>query len=338
MPEEKKTVNVNDHGPKRNLDSELWDKVQQLSQKDNGKNEAIDIIFKQQYKLPEDNITLIKKLAEKEQPNNVRLHIAKNLEKHDDITKNLEKYDIPYGMYVDLFKILSKNSDPMIKKCLENTSIYKLNKSLLDGFKKIQSSTLVNSLKLLSQKYNEITKTVQSFSKVQNTEMIKQIAEIRKMLKELNINKIQPPKISFKPDNVLLKELVKSKHVEFSADVIITKAAEINSEIKESIETKNEIETANQELSNISDSLKSIEYAIGDVKDNQNEQHAKQIIEHQKTRDELSIDNKKLQKKIDVLQKKVNDSWKEPRNCIMGFVISFIVGLGLLVMTTTILK
>ena len=88
MPEEKKIVDVKDYLPKRNPDSNLWDTVQQLSQKEDGKIEAINIIFKKQYKLPKDNIVLIKKLAEKEQPKNIRLHIAKSLEKYDHTDLN----------------------------------------------------------------------------------------------------------------------------------------------------------------------------------------------------------------------------------------------------------
>lgn len=318
---EKKT-NIKDYLPKRTPDSNLWDKVQQLSRKEDGKIEAINIIFKQQYNLPEDNIELIKKLAKAEQPKIVRLHIAKSLEKYDSI---------PFGMYTDLFEILSNDPDQEVKKPLENTSLYKLGETFLAGFKKIQPETLTNSLKLLSQKQEEITKALLPFSKIQTTEMTKQIAQIQKTLGSLNIDKIKIPKISFDIDNVLLKELGKSKPVGFSVDAILTKAAETNPEIKEAVESKNKIETADKTLKDVSSQLevlqKTTERNFKDAEDKQEEHHTEQMAEHQKTRDEILIDNGKLQEKINNLQKKIKDGWKDPKNWSIGFIISIIAGL-----------
>lgn len=162
MSEEKKKVDITDYGFKGNMDSDLWDKVQQLSQKDDGKIEAVNIIFKEQYKLPKENIELIKKLAKEEQPKSVRLQIAENLEKYGHI---------PFGMHVDLFKILSNDPDLDIKKALAKVSLYKI-KIMLDVFTKIQPVVLTNSLNSLLQKQEEITKALVPLSKIQTSKMV----------------------------------------------------------------------------------------------------------------------------------------------------------------------
>ncbi|MCV0430466.1 hypothetical protein [Nitrosopumilus sp.] len=321
MSEDKK-INIKDYLPKRNPDSKLWNKVQQLSKKEDGVIEAIDIIFKQQYELPEDSIELIKKLAKKEQSKNVRLHIAKNLEKYDHI---------PFGMYADLFDILSNDPDHEVQEPLKNTSLYKLGESFLDGFKKIQPESLTNSLKLLSQKQEEVTNALQPFLKIHDTKMVKQITQMQKVLETINLDKIKIPKISFDIDNALLKELEKSKPEGFSVDTILTKAAEAKPEIKEAVESKNNIEIAHKTLDDVSDQIESLqkttERNFKDVGDKQEEHHTEQMAEHQKTRDELLIDNGKLQEKVDTLQEKVQNSWKEPRNWSIGFAISIIASL-----------
>jgi len=61
--------------------------------------------------------------------------------------------------------------------------------------------------------------------------------------------------------------------------------------------------------------------------DKQEEHHTELLAEHQQTRDELLIDSGKLQEKIETLQKKVEDGWKDPKNWSLGFVISVIAGL-----------
>ena len=328
----KKKINIQDYLPKRNLDSNLWEKVQQLSEKEDRKIEAINIIFEQQYKLPKENMELIKKLAKKEQPRNVRLHVAKSLEQNGHI---------PYGMYTDLMEILSKEPDPEIQKHLKNIPLYKLQETFQKtvqetfqiAFEKIQPYTLTNSLKLLLEKREELTKILQPFSKMQNFELGKQITEMQKRLSKLNLEEIKIPKFSFDIDNASLNEWEKSKPVGSSVDSILTKFAESNPEIKEAMESKKKIDNANKPLDAVSDQwksvLKTIERSFKDVGNKQNEHHTEQMAEHQKTRDEVLIDNGKLQEKIETLQNKVSEGWRNPKNWSVGFIISILASLSI---------
>lgn len=200
--------------------------------------------------------------------------------------------------------------------------------------KKIDPEVLSNSLKLLTQKQAEITNALVPFSKIQTTEMIKQISQMHKALDTTNLDKIKIPKLSFNIEDILPKALRETKTNEINVDAILTKAAETNPEFKAAVESKKEIETAKKTLNDVSKQIESFqnttERNFKDVGDKQDEYHTEQIAEHQKTRDELLIDNGRLQEKIDLLGEKVNDGWKDPKNWSVGFVISAIAGLLIL--------
>lgn len=101
----------------RKIKPDLWKKVQKLA-KGTPKNKisAINTIFKEHYSLPEDCIKISITLANKSQPLDVRLQIARNLVKYPNT---------PFGMYSSLFEILSKSNDENINKILEKTSYFK---------------------------------------------------------------------------------------------------------------------------------------------------------------------------------------------------------------------
>lgn len=147
----------------------------------------------------------------------------------------------------------------------------------------------------------------------------------------LNLDKIKIPKTSFNVDDILLKDVRDFKPASFTMGAILTKAVESNPELKEAVESKNEIESAGKTLDDVSLQVellqKTTERNFKDVGDKQNEYHVEQMAEHQKTRDDLLIDNGKLQEKIDNLQEKIKNGWKNPKNWSIGIIISIVAGL-----------
>lgn len=82
---------------------------------------AVDKIFKKHYSLPEESIKISKDLANKKQPQKVRLQIARNLVKYQNI---------PFGMYQSLFEIISKTGNEEINKIISKTPILELSQKL----------------------------------------------------------------------------------------------------------------------------------------------------------------------------------------------------------------
>ena len=105
-------------------------------------------------------------------------------------------------------------------------------------------------------------------------------------------------------------------------------------ELEEDTYSKNEIKSTEKTFEDLSSQIevlqKTTERNFKDVGDKQNEHHTEQMTEHQKTRDELLIDNGKLQETVNTLQEKVKNGWKEPRNWSIGFTISVMAGLVIL--------
>ena len=227
------------HPFKRIPDSDLWNKVQQLAQKDDGKMDAIDIIFQQQYKLPEENMELIKKLANDEQSKNIRLHIAKNLIKHEHI---------PFGMFVELFKILENDYDPEIKKSLENTSFYRTMKFFLQ---KIQPENLFDFSKQLLKKQVELQSSLTKFTQYKNSHLIKQFLALQKQLSLINIpkNKILIPEFTI--SDILTKELKQAIESRHNLDGVAKQLSEIDEKITE----LNEENTEHHDKSKKSDNI-----------------------------------------------------------------------------------
>jgi len=199
--------------------------------------------------------------------------------------------------------------------------------------KKIDPKVLANSLKILSQRQDEIRKSMVPLSKIVTPKMMEQMFQINKRFKTLNFDKIKIPQFSFNID-AIQKQIKEDPIVDLSADAILVKASEINPELKEAVESKKEIENADKKLNDISEQLSSLQKTTNqnfkDVGDKQDEHHIEQMAEHEKTRDDLLIDNGKLQEKIDTLMNKVSNGWKDPKNWTVGFIISIIAGLLML--------
>lgn len=115
-----------DTSPKKKIDEELWKEIQELTKTDNGKLKAVQIIFEKHNQLPTDYFPLIRKLAQKDQPKEIRIQIAENLLQFDNI---------PFGMHNDLVSILSKDPEEEVKKIVIKVRIKKastFSKSLND--------------------------------------------------------------------------------------------------------------------------------------------------------------------------------------------------------------
>lgn len=266
--------------PKRVIDYDLWNNVQKLSQIDDGKIEASDIIFKDQYKLPPENIELIKNLAKPNQPINVRRRIASNL---------VEFEHIPFGMYSDLFDILSTDPDIEVQNSLKKTSFSQLSKSIQPLLAKIQPTALTIGLQSLVKRQEELLKSLTPLVQLQNTEFVKQlaasnrseflnrIADLQKSLKAVPIQQIRIPKTpidivgiipkiktDISVDSILpqVKELTPEQNASIDErfeklEELEKKLAEatsdvpIDSQVNESIETKKKIDEYEKKLDKI---------------------------------------------------------------------------------------
>ena len=251
MTEEKRLGEKSDHWPKRNPNPDLWNKVKELAKNDDGKNEAIDIIFKQNYELPEESLELIKKLSTADQPKNVRLQIAKNL----GIYK-----EIPFGMYIDLYKVLSSDPDTDVMRSLAfESSLIDISKSLQDALTMVRPETLSFLSETVLKQQKELTKALAPLFNLQKSPVFNQISSIQsiKLAEQLtNLNEklnfpalkdIKIPKSPFTIDDISLKD-VKSKGV--SVNAILSKTAEKNPELKNAIEVSEQIQNFPQQIIN----------------------------------------------------------------------------------------
>lgn len=101
---------------RRKINAELWKKVKKLSRgMATDKISAIDEIFKKHYTLPEECIKIAEKLSYKKQPLKVRLQVAKNLVKYENI---------PFRMHLSILEILAKSNDDEINKIIKKLSLF----------------------------------------------------------------------------------------------------------------------------------------------------------------------------------------------------------------------
>lgn len=149
---DKEAVTLKSLIPKREVDEVLW---KQVTAKAKGseidKNKAVEILFKQHYKLPEESTQLLKKLADAQETRSVRLNISRRLAE-----KESEK--LPYHLYNDLLTILRDDPDVEIKKVADRlyeekvepifkklNSIYSsytsLSKSIFENYQAMNTST-----------------------------------------------------------------------------------------------------------------------------------------------------------------------------------------------------
>jgi len=106
----------------RKINKKLWERVTKLSKgTTENKISAVNIIFKEHYKLPEECIQIAKELAEKSQPLKIRIQIANNMVKYPNV---------PFGMYSSLVTILSESNNLKINKILTKTPIFEMSKNI----------------------------------------------------------------------------------------------------------------------------------------------------------------------------------------------------------------
>jgi len=110
-PDEVIAVSVKDLIPKRKVDKRLWADVQLKASGDaNHKVQAVKLLFRRHYNLPEKSKELLLGLADRSQPDAVRIAIAKDLSK----TRHL-----PGGLYFDLLKVLGRDTNPNIRASID---------------------------------------------------------------------------------------------------------------------------------------------------------------------------------------------------------------------------
>lgn len=127
--DENKIATIESLIPKRQIDNALWKSVLTKARgSENDKLDAIGILFKNHYSLPEESADLLKKLCSPEEPQIIRLRIATSLTEKEN-----EK--LPYGLYLDLISILRYDSDAKVKE-ISN----KLYKEKFEGIVKIMKA------------------------------------------------------------------------------------------------------------------------------------------------------------------------------------------------------
>lgn len=249
---------------KRDPDPELWNKVQTLAQNDDGKIEAVNIIFKQQYELPEENIELLKKLAKSDQPKNVRLLIAKNLE---------ECEYIPFGMYIDLFEILSNDPDIEVKKLLDTARVEF--KKFIELSNRIQPSILATRLDTLVKHQQMIKNFLDPLNKLQSltlrqfdalniSDILKKINTLQTMFNSINLNQIKIPTKQFNINDILPR-VVKTKGIPVGA--IFDQAAENEPILKEVIESNQKLDENEKKINEIYKIIVELVNGMGTLKD-----------------------------------------------------------------------
>lgn len=95
--------------PKRIVDLDLWKEVnEKLKGSESQKVEAVRILFKDLYSLPEESVDLIKKLTQVETSLEVRLSIVQSLREYYE--------SIPWSLSSELIEALRKDPEERVKK------------------------------------------------------------------------------------------------------------------------------------------------------------------------------------------------------------------------------
>jgi hypothetical protein len=134
-------------------DPVLWKSVQQLAEGSvEDRVHAIETIFLRQHELPATSTKLAQRLAQKDQPKEVRLAVANNLVKNKHI---------PTGMYFDLLKSLSADPDKGIQKAIakifqEDFQFQKQVSEFRSSFMKITQELSKKQQKLFGQNLSTI--------------------------------------------------------------------------------------------------------------------------------------------------------------------------------------
>jgi len=96
---------------KREVDSRLWEEVQAKAAGDESqKIEAAKLLFRRQYDLPEESKELILRLANRAQPEAVRMAVAREL---------CETEQIPSGLYIDVLRVLEQDTSEEVRTAVK---------------------------------------------------------------------------------------------------------------------------------------------------------------------------------------------------------------------------
>ena len=155
---------------KRKINKNLWAKVSKLSIGTiENKISAVNIIFKDHYKLPEKCIQIAKELADKRQPLKVRVQIAKNMIKYTSI---------PVGMYRPLFRILQEDKNQKIIKILTKTPLFEFAKNFQYS---IFNNTMLNFLPTFLESIKNFYNVIdwEHFKKSHRISMVKILGNVK---------------------------------------------------------------------------------------------------------------------------------------------------------------
>ena len=102
---------IRDMTKEKKLNLKLWKKVERLVKETiEEKIKAVNICFDRYYELPKEVNLLLLKMAETEQPENIRLVIAKRISSEPSIG---------FELYFDLLNVLAKDPSPVIQATIE---------------------------------------------------------------------------------------------------------------------------------------------------------------------------------------------------------------------------
>ena len=129
---------------RREIDTALWKEVQELAKgSEEERMKCIKIIFDNYYQLPEEVNNLMKELVLPNQPEQLRIAVAKRLS---------EKPHISFGLYSNLIEILAKDTSPQVKSVIdvELKRMQELMKPIIEMAKKYQEQ-MTNAIRVLSK-------------------------------------------------------------------------------------------------------------------------------------------------------------------------------------------
>lgn len=141
-----------DKTPKKTSSKEdptLWEVVQQLAQGSvEDRIRAVETIFLRPHDLPAVSTKLAQKLAQRDQPKEVRLAVANNL---------LKNKHIPTEIYFDILKSLSADKDKDIQKMLDKILQEDVQfQKLISGFNSYLNSHLTKTMQEFNKRQQEL--------------------------------------------------------------------------------------------------------------------------------------------------------------------------------------
>lgn len=173
---------------------------------------------------------------------------------------------------------------------------------LLSPFNELQNSPLIKQLRSLQN-----SPLAKQLSELQNSPLAKQFVSLQNALNSFNFGTIKIPKTTFTVDEILPKV---SDHKGISADVIITDVAEKKPELKEALESKQQIKNYSEQLDGIESQLNELTKNSKDDKEN--------------IHNRLTDITKQLENTTDIINKKLSPSQTLGIAFLIGTFSSFI--------------